>query len=89
LVERNIIEVLAEFERELIVERTRDGLQAARLKGKRVGRSPIDKEKLESAIKLVEAGLSPTRAAKQVSISGFVREGTTGPSLKVINLLLQ
>lgn len=59
---------IAHFERRLIAERTRDGINAARLKGKIPGRPTLDKEKLNSALKLIESGLSPTSVAKQLNI---------------------
>ena len=59
---------IAHFERRLISERTKDGINAARLKGKIPGRPTLDKEKLSSALKLIESGLSPTAAAKQLNI---------------------
>jgi DNA invertase Pin-like site-specific DNA recombinase len=59
---------IAHFERRLIAERTKDGLMAAKIKGKKLGRPELDKDKLDSAIKLVNAGISPTQAAKQLNI---------------------
>ena len=59
---------LAHFERRLIAERTRDGLQVARAKGKRLGRPLLDQEKLHAAFTLVDAGVSPTEAAKQLGL---------------------
>lgn len=64
----HVFGAIAHFERRLIVERTKDGIHAARLKGKKPGRPELDKDKLDSAIKLVESGLSPTHAAKQLHI---------------------
>ena len=52
----------------MIAERTRDGLQAARARGAQFGRPPLDQEKLESAIALVNAGLPVTRAAYQLGL---------------------
>jgi len=59
---------IAHFERRLIVERTKEGIYAARLKGKKLGRPVFNKDTLDSAIKLIESGLSPTNAAKQLHI---------------------
>ena len=56
---------IAHFERRLIAERTRDELAAARARGKRPGRHPLDPEKIAAALELVKAGLSPTVAARQ------------------------
>lgn len=59
---------IAHFERRLISERTKDGIAAARAKGKLPGRQPLDMTKVDAAIKLVEARTSPTEAARQLGI---------------------
>ena len=59
---------IAQFERPLIAERTRDGLRAARAEGRRPGRPALDRDKLDAALTLVRNGLSPTRAARQVGL---------------------
>jgi DNA invertase Pin-like site-specific DNA recombinase len=59
---------IAQFERRLIIERTKDGIHAARLRGAHLGRPVLDQDKLEAALKLVESGFSPTQAAKQVQL---------------------
>lgn len=64
----HVFGAIAHFERRLIAERTKEGINAARLKGKIPGRPTLDKEKLSSALKLIESGLSPTAAAKQLNI---------------------
>lgn len=53
-------------ERRLIAERTKDGIAAARARGKRPRRQPLDGDKIAAALKLVQAGLSPSAAAGQV-----------------------
>jgi DNA invertase Pin-like site-specific DNA recombinase len=64
----HVFGAIAHFERRLIAERTKDGIVAARARGKLPGRQPLDQEKVAAALKLVEAGLSPTEAAKQVGL---------------------
>lgn len=64
----HVFGAIAHFERRLISERTKDGINTARLKGKIPGRPTLDKDKLDSALKLIKSGLSPTAAAKQLSI---------------------
>ena len=59
---------IAHFERRLISERTRDGIAAARKHGRTPGRPPLDPETVSAAQKLIEAGLSPGQAAKQLGI---------------------
>lgn len=64
----HVFGAIAHFERRLIAERTKDGIAAARAKGKRPGRQPLDSDKVAAAIKLVAAGLSPTAAARQLGL---------------------
>jgi DNA invertase Pin-like site-specific DNA recombinase len=64
----HVFGAIAHFERRLISERTKDGIAAARTKGKRPGRQPLDMGKVDAAIKLVEARVSPAEAAKQLGI---------------------
>ncbi|TNC60030.1 recombinase family protein [Rubellimicrobium roseum] len=64
----HVFGAIAHFERRLIAERTKDGIAAARAKGKRPGRQPVSRAKVDAALKLVEAGLSPTEAAHQVGL---------------------
>ena len=64
----HIFGAIAHFERRLIAERTRDGIESARAKGKRLGRPPLDPEKLDAAFKLIDAGTSPTETANQLGL---------------------
>ena len=64
----HVFGAIAHFERRLIAERTKDGIPAARARGKHPGRQPVDLEKVAAALKLVEAGLSPTVAARQLGL---------------------
>lgn len=64
----HVFGAIAHFERRLIVERTRDGIAAARARGAKPGRPALDPDKLDAALVLVQGGLSPTRAAKQVGL---------------------
>ena len=59
---------IAQFERRLIAERTRDGIAAARAEGRKPGRPALDREKVQAALTLVRSGLSPTKAADQVGL---------------------
>lgn len=49
-----MIGVIAELEREMIVERTKAGFQAARARGRKGGRPKTDSKKVERAIKLAD-----------------------------------
>lgn len=64
----HVFGAIAQFERRLIAERTRDGIAAARAEGKKPGRPGLDREKLRAALTLVGSGMSPTKAAKQVGL---------------------
>ena len=64
----HVFGAIAHFERRLIAERTKDGIAAARAKGKLPGRRPLDPDKAASALKLVQNGVSPTEAAKQLGL---------------------
>jgi len=59
---------ITHFERRLIAERTKGGIAAARARGKVPGRQPVDIDRVQAAIKLVKAGLSPTKAASQIGL---------------------
>jgi len=59
--------VIAELERNLIVERVKEGLEASKRRGKKLGRPSLDKEKLEVALRMYES--------KEYSIKEIV-EGT-------------
>ena len=61
---------LAEFERELIRERTVAGLAAARARGAKPGRKPVlVGAKLRQAQRMREAGETPTEIARVLGVS--------------------
>lgn len=65
----NIFASLAEFERELIRERTRAGMQRAKESGRAIGRRKVvTKGKLEKARKFIADGYTVRQAAKLVGI---------------------
>ncbi len=64
----HVFGAIAHFERRLIIECTRDGIADARARGKVPGWPTLDTDKLASALKLVEAGIWPTQAAKQLGL---------------------
>ncbi len=66
----HVMASLAQMERELIVERTKAGLEAARKQGRRGGRKrKMTESKLKSAKKLLENGVPPKDVAKDLGIS--------------------
>jgi DNA invertase Pin-like site-specific DNA recombinase len=65
----NLLASIAAFEREIMLERQRDGIAAARAKGKYKGRAPTARRKAEAVKKLLADGLAPTAIAKKLAIS--------------------
>ena len=66
----HVMASLAEMERELIVERTRAGLEVARRLGRVGGRKPkMTASKIESAKKLLASGTPPREVAKDLGVS--------------------
>ena len=64
----HVFGAIAHFERRLISERTKDGIAAARAKGKFPGRQPLAQDKVSAALMLVEANVAPAEAARQLGI---------------------
>ena len=61
---------LAQMERELIAERTKAGLDAARKRGRMVGRKRcMTPSKIESAQQLLGGGMAPREVAKNLGVS--------------------
>jgi len=66
----HVMASLAEMERELIVERTRAGLKAAREMGRTGGRRRLMTDsKIESAKKLMDSGIPPKEVAANLGVS--------------------
>lgn len=63
-----MLAVFAEFEREIISERTKAGLNAALKRGKAGGRPTIDKAVKRQVVALFDAGESATDIAKEYGI---------------------
>jgi DNA invertase Pin-like site-specific DNA recombinase len=76
-----IISAIAELERCLIVERVRAGMRRAKLEGRRIGRKPLDVDRV-ALVRDRTGGLSLTQTAKKYALSRatvvrFVREAQT------------
>src|SRR5664279_6138522 len=66
----NVMASLAQMERELIVERTCAGLEAARRLGRTGGRKRrMTESKVQSAKKLLASGIPPREVAKNLGVS--------------------
>lgn len=48
--------VIAQLERDLIVQRTKEGLDSAKLRGVKLGRPAMDEQKVQDALKLYDEG---------------------------------
>jgi DNA invertase Pin-like site-specific DNA recombinase len=57
----HVFGAIAQFERRLIAERTRDGMNAARAKGKKPGRPALDHDKLNAAAREKRPHANPGR----------------------------
>jgi DNA invertase Pin-like site-specific DNA recombinase len=63
-----IISAIAELERSLIVERVRAGMRRAKLEGRRIGRAPLDVDRV-ALVRDRLAGLSLTHTSRKYGIS--------------------
>jgi DNA invertase Pin-like site-specific DNA recombinase len=66
----HVMASLAQMERELLVERTKAGLEAARQRGRLVGRKRrMTPSKIDAAKKLLASGVSPREVAQNLGVS--------------------
>jgi DNA invertase Pin-like site-specific DNA recombinase len=81
---RNILGAVDEFQREIIVENTREGLAAARARGRTGGRKPgLDERKVRTVRQMRAEGSSITEIATTMKVSRatvyrHLKEGATG-----------
>jgi DNA invertase Pin-like site-specific DNA recombinase len=64
----NVIASVAQFEREIMLERQREGIQRAKLAGKYKGRKPTARAKSKEVLDLLASGMKPGDVAKAVGI---------------------
>jgi DNA invertase Pin-like site-specific DNA recombinase len=64
-----VVGAMAEFERNIILERVRAGIAKARANGKHLGHPPVAEEKIASARRALGAGASIRRAAQESGLS--------------------
>ena len=62
-----LMSAMAQFERDVIAERTQEGLKAARARGRKGGRPRCDSRKLQQAIKLYDAGQHTIREIEELT----------------------
>lgn len=66
----NVMGAFAEFERELIRERQREGIELAKKKGKYKGRKPVlSQEQIEQVWEMDSRGISKAEIAKEFKVS--------------------
>jgi DNA invertase Pin-like site-specific DNA recombinase len=63
-----ILAAVAQFEREIMLERQREGIQAAKAKGKYKGR-PANKEKHAAIMRMHADGVGPAQIAQQLNVA--------------------
>ena len=64
----NVVGAVAEFEKDIIRERVRAGLENAKRKGKRLGRPPVSSRLVDEAKKLRSEGMSVRQIGKRLGI---------------------
>lgn len=64
----SVMGAVAEFERELILERQREGIALAKARGAYKGRKPVSNEVIAKAKEMVSSGISKTEVAKSLGI---------------------
>ena len=65
----NLLGSIAEFERDLMLERQKEGIAKARAEGKYKGRTPTARRQAERIRQLKAQGLSAKAVAEQLGIS--------------------
>ena len=65
----NMLGAIAQFERELMLERQREGIAKAKAEGKYRGRAPTARAKASEIRRLHGEGVGPTEIAKRLGIS--------------------
>ncbi len=63
-----VLGAIAQFEREMMLERQREGIATAKSEGRYKGRKPIEAERRESVLKLAAEGATRTAIAIQVGL---------------------
>lgn len=65
---QTMLAAVAEFEREMMLERQAEGIRIAKAQGKFKGRKPTAREKSEEVLKLLADGLTKEAVAEKVGI---------------------
>ena len=62
-----LMSALAQFERDVIAERTKEGLKSARARGRKGGRPRCDSRKLQQALKLYDTGQHTVKEIEELT----------------------
>lgn len=65
----NVMSSVAQFEREMMLERQREGIQKAKAEGKYTGRKPTAMAKSDAVLSLLQSGMTKKKVCDQVGIS--------------------
>jgi DNA invertase Pin-like site-specific DNA recombinase len=65
----NLLGSIAQFEREIMLERQREGIEKAKLEGRYVGRQKTALRHSQAVLELISKGGRPSAVAKQLGIS--------------------
>ena len=65
----NVMASVAQFEREMMLERQKEGIAKAKADGKYTGRKPTAMAKSDAVISLLNSGMSKVKVCEQVGIS--------------------
>jgi DNA invertase Pin-like site-specific DNA recombinase len=65
----NVLAAVAEFERGLMLERQKEGIEKVKREGKYKGRAPTARQKATEVRSLVAAGVRPSEVARRLAIS--------------------
>ena len=64
----NMVGAIAQFEREIMLERQREGIAKAKAEGKYKGRAPTARAKADEVLTLLKGGMGATEVAKTLKI---------------------
>lgn len=65
----HVLGAIGQFEREMMLERQREGIAAAKMAGKYKGRKPTDPAKIDAILKAKARGIAPATIAREVGVS--------------------
>ena len=63
-----MVGAIAQFEREIMLERQREGIAKAKAEGKYKGRAPTARAKSEEALTLLKGGMGATEVSRKLGI---------------------